>query len=127
MIFSSVWRPIHHPVEDAPLAFCDYRTISDDDLVASDRVSVQYNGEVYYLTYSDQQKWYFFSKQLPDEVAVFVSFDSDPGEDVECMRVAFQPQCTPLTFSQSALTHRSRIRWLLMMLRLDRAWKSERS
>lgn len=49
-----------------------------------DRVSAQYIGEIYYLNYSDKHKWYFFSHQSPDEVAIFVSFDSDPRQEVEC-------------------------------------------
>ena len=32
-----VWRPIKHPVESFPLAICDARSVSTDDLVVSER------------------------------------------------------------------------------------------
>ena len=34
----NVWRPIRGPVQDSPLALCDARTFTDDDLIASDLV-----------------------------------------------------------------------------------------
>lgn len=73
-----MWRPLNGPVEDSPLAFCDYNTIDESDLIAADRVSEQYAGEVYYLRYNPGQKWYWFEKHDPDEAAMFLSFDSAP-------------------------------------------------
>src|SRR5262249_9027935 len=32
----NVWRPIHGPVQDSPLAVSDARSVSEDDLVATD-------------------------------------------------------------------------------------------
>ena len=34
----NVWRPIRGPVQDSPLALCDARSLTDDDLIASDLV-----------------------------------------------------------------------------------------
>lgn len=65
-------------MEDSPLAFCDYRSIDESDLVAADRVSEQYAGEVYYLRYNAEQRWYWFEHHAPDEIALFLSFDSKP-------------------------------------------------
>ena len=71
-------------MEDAPLAFCDAFTVRKKDLVAADRVSPQYVGEVYYVAWSPEQRWYFLSEQKPEETALFVSFDSDPGTGPTC-------------------------------------------
>ncbi|KAE8443928.1 hypothetical protein EG329_001238 [Mollisiaceae sp. DMI_Dod_QoI] len=72
------WRPLK-PVEDSPLAFCDYYSIAHSALVAADRVSPEYCGEVYYLKFEAEQQWYYLSKQKPDEISVFLSFDSHPN------------------------------------------------
>lgn len=72
----SVWRPLSRPIEDSPLAFCDPRTLSEEDLVAADRVAPEYAGEIYYVMSNPKQRWYWLSHQKPEEVAVFLSFDS---------------------------------------------------
>ncbi|KUJ15024.1 uncharacterized protein LY89DRAFT_736084 [Mollisia scopiformis] len=72
------WQPLHYPVEDAPLALCDYSSIAEEDLVAVDRVSPTYAGEVYYVRHHSGQRWYWLSNQTPDETTLFLSFDSDP-------------------------------------------------
>jgi hypothetical protein len=73
----SVWRPLRHPVEDCPLAFCNAQTIEDDDLLPVDRVTRDLVFELYYVKHSPRQKWYWLSRQTPDEIAVFVQFDSE--------------------------------------------------
>jgi hypothetical protein len=80
----SVWRPLS-TVHNHPLALCDPDTVQADDLVAVDRVSPEYAGEVFYLKYGAAQKWYWISQQTQDEVCLFLSFDSDPGKGVPCM------------------------------------------
>jgi len=71
-------------VETAPLAFCDKRSVDYEDLVAADRVIPEYAGEIYYLKYNPDHRWYWLSKQTPDEVFMFTSYDSyairDGGE-----------------------------------------------
>ncbi|KAH8768682.1 hypothetical protein F5882DRAFT_188302 [Hyaloscypha sp. PMI_1271] len=86
------WRPLK-PVEDSPLAFCDYHSIVDSALVAADRVSPEYCGEVYYLKFEAEQQWYYLSNQQPDEMSVFVSFDSHPMSGVPfCPHSSFRSQ-----------------------------------
>lgn len=82
----SIWRPVSGQVGDAPLAFCDYATIDEKDLVPTDR---PWNGivarEIYNLRYNPKQKWYWVRDQVPDEASLFVSWDSHPVEGgAEC-------------------------------------------
>lgn len=77
---SSAWRPLKHVVQNAPLAFCDFASVDAADLIATDRPSREYIGEVYYMKYNCDQKWYWLSQQMPDELSLFMSYDSDPGE-----------------------------------------------
>ncbi|KAK7422004.1 hypothetical protein QQZ08_009725 [Neonectria magnoliae] len=95
-LIMNVWRPLHHEVEDAPLAFCDYNSVNPDDLLEADRVYETYNGEIYYMKHNPAQKWYYLNHQKPSEVAIFTSFISDPGEDAKfCPHVSFQDKTAP--------------------------------
>ena len=53
-----VWRPIRHPVESFPLAICDARSVSPDDLVISERRYPNRVGQTYAITYNPAHKWY---------------------------------------------------------------------
>jgi hypothetical protein len=48
----NVWRPIGGPVEEAPLAVCDARSIAPRDLIPTDLVYPDRVGEVYSMTYN---------------------------------------------------------------------------
>ena len=48
----NLWRPIHGPLQDAPLAMCDAKTIDPADLVPSDLVYRHRVGETYSVTYN---------------------------------------------------------------------------
>jgi len=73
----NVWRPIKSPVENKPLAICDYDGISDGDLIAAER---QYPdgrfGGIYHLAYNPRQRWYYFPRMERDEVVLLKCFDS---------------------------------------------------
>ena len=74
--FINVWRPIAHPVVDVPLAFCDARSFTDDDLIMTDLVYEDRLGEIASVRYRPEHRWYFFSRMTPDEVALIKCFDS---------------------------------------------------
>lgn len=71
-----VWRPIRHPVESFPLALCDARTISPDDLVISERRYPNRIGQTYAVTYNPAHQWYWFPLMRHDEAIVFKVYDS---------------------------------------------------
>jgi hypothetical protein len=71
-----VWRPIRHPVESFPLAICDARTVSADDLVISERRYPNRVGQTYAITYNANHKWFWFPRMRRDEAIVFKVFDS---------------------------------------------------
>jgi len=74
------WRPLYNLADERPLAFCDFYTVADSDLRAADRASREYVGEIYYMQYNENQKWYWISRQTPDEILLFVNYDSDPKD-----------------------------------------------
>jgi hypothetical protein len=71
-----VWRPIRHPVESSPLAMCDARSISLDDLVISERRYPGRVGQTYAIVYNPDHKWFWFPRMRRDEAIVFKVFDS---------------------------------------------------
>ena len=72
----NVWRPIRGPVLDSPLALCDARTFSDDDLISSDLVYAHVRGETSRVEYKPTHRWYYFSEQQTDEVLLIRIHDS---------------------------------------------------
>lgn len=71
-----VWRPIRHPVESFPLAICDARSVSTDDLVVSERRYPNRVGQTYAITYNPSHKWFWFPRMRREEAIVFKVFDS---------------------------------------------------
>jgi hypothetical protein len=71
-----VWRPIRHPVESFPLAICDARTVSPDDLVISERRYPNRVGQTYAITYNPAHKWYWFPRMRREEAIVFKVYDT---------------------------------------------------
>ncbi len=73
----NVWRPIRGPLEDAPLAICDARTIAPDDLIPTDLIYRDKVGETYSLSYNPAHRWFYFPRMQPNEALLIKCFDSD--------------------------------------------------
>jgi len=71
-----VWRPIRHPVETFPLAICDARTLSPDDLIVSERRYPNRVGQTYAIRYNPRHQWYWFPRMRREEALVFKVYDS---------------------------------------------------
>lgn len=108
----NVWAPIEKTVHRDPLAFCDFRTIDQNDfrtVVANlppsgkgeyanvsknfshkPRAEYSSNGEkgaryeVTNLAYNPGQKWYYVSDMTPEEAWVFKIFDSKTDGRAKC-------------------------------------------
>jgi hypothetical protein len=72
----NVWKPIGWPVEVAPLAVCDARTIGPGDLVPTDLLYRDRKGEVYSMRYTARHRWYYFPLMRPDEAMLLKCYDS---------------------------------------------------
>jgi hypothetical protein len=71
-----VWRPIRHPVETFPLAICDARSVSADDLVVSERRYPDRVGQTYAIKYNPKHRWYWFPRMRREEALVFKTYES---------------------------------------------------
>lgn len=72
----NVWRPVRGPVLDSPLALCDARSFTDDDLIASDLIYPHLRGETSSVAYRPEHRWYYLSEMQTDEVALIRVHDS---------------------------------------------------
>lgn len=72
----NLWRPIRGPLRDTPLAVCDARTVSFDDLVPSDLIYPHRVGETYQVTYNPAHRWFYVPEMRVDEALLLKCFDS---------------------------------------------------
>ena len=72
----NLWRPIHHPVYDAPLAVADANSVAPHDLVPADLVYKHRTGETYSVRYNPAHRWFYLSNMTPDEGLLLKCYDS---------------------------------------------------
>jgi hypothetical protein len=72
----NVWRPIRGPVEEAPLAVCDARSIAPSDLIATDLRYPDRTGETYSVAYNPAHRWFYFPEMRREEVLFLKCYDS---------------------------------------------------
>lgn len=72
----NLWRPIRGPLRDMPLAMCDATTLAPGDLVASDRIYPNRNGEIYSVKYNAAHRWFYFPEMTTDEALLLKCYDS---------------------------------------------------
>jgi len=84
------WRtrsPMKKGLKHFPLAFCDKRSVEVEDVVLKTTGDgyrepdqrKDADGKVLLLKYRDEQKWYTYWDVRPDQVIVFLTFDTRPG------------------------------------------------
>jgi hypothetical protein len=92
----NLWRPIRGPIQDAPLAIADARSVDRDDLVATDLVYPDRTGEIYYVKFNPSHRWFYASAMGTDEVMLIKCFDSaDDGRARFTPHSAFIDPTTP--------------------------------
>jgi hypothetical protein len=72
----NIWRPIRGPVEEAPLAVCDARSIAPGDLIATDLLYPDRTGETYSIAYNPAHRWFYFPEMRREEVLFLKVYDS---------------------------------------------------
>ena len=72
----NLWRPIRGPVEEAPLAVCDARSIAPGDLIATDLRYPDRTGETYSIAYNPAHRWFYFPQMRREEVLFLKCYDS---------------------------------------------------
>jgi hypothetical protein len=89
----NVWRPIDGPVEEAPLAICDARSISAEEVLPT---AEGVKHEVYIFNFSPRHRWFYFPNMDNQEVLLFKCFDSlSDGRARLTAHTAFDDPTTP--------------------------------
>ncbi|KAI9865744.1 MAG: hypothetical protein M1824_000004 [Vezdaea acicularis] len=83
----NLWRPIKHPVEDCPLAICDGSTVTADDLVECDSIHAQGRRMFGLIPYRPGFRWYYMSRQEPNQVLLFKNYDSKEDVNAKCIEI----------------------------------------
>ncbi len=93
--FINVWRPIRHVALDWPLALCDARSVSEDDLAATDIEYPGRRGEIYHVRYNAKQRWYYVPEMQLDEALLIKCADTREGRAQLAPHTAFENPRTP--------------------------------
>jgi hypothetical protein len=72
----NMWRPIRGPLQDAPLAVCDARTVDPADLVPSDLVYRERVGETYSVKYNPAHEWYYVPEMRREQALLLKIADT---------------------------------------------------
>jgi hypothetical protein len=95
----NVWRVLSPPPQDVPLAVCDARSLSPEDLIAADAIfdhndAPVFSFEALLIRHNPKQRWAFFSNMRSDEALIFKTNDTDPGAAHNVPHGAFDdPSC----------------------------------
>jgi hypothetical protein len=76
LILNSVWRLLCRETPDWPLAFCDARSVNEQDAVETDVVYENAHGEMYLLRHSPEHQWFFLRDQTLDELWLWRNADA---------------------------------------------------
>jgi hypothetical protein len=95
----NIWRALTPPPQDVPLAVCDARTASPDDVTVGEAVidapgepERRFGSSLYHA--NPGHRWFWFPDMQPDEALVFKAFDSDLDRVQGCPHSGFDhPDC----------------------------------
>jgi len=109
----NLWRPIHHPALDWPLALCDYRSVDlSREIVPVSLIYPDREGETLSVRYSEHHKWKYLHGMTPDEIVLIKCFDSiqDGSVSVFTPHSGFNDPTTPEgTPARESIEIRSRV------------------
>ncbi|KAF3144136.1 hypothetical protein TWF703_009431 [Orbilia oligospora] len=71
IVLTTAWRVTKGPNNDWPLAVCDARTVSREDVEQNDVIHRTHVGESLRLYHNPKHKWHFLSSQEVTEVVLF--------------------------------------------------------
>jgi len=69
----NLWRALSPPPQDMPLAVCDMRTVSLDDLVTANAEfgDRDFKFEISLVRHNPSHRWYYYPNMTPDELLMF--------------------------------------------------------
>jgi hypothetical protein len=105
VIVLDFWRPLFDTAEREPLAICDARTVTAEDLQETLLYGYGHKGyswhdigiSMYNVGYSPRHEWYYYSNMMPEEVLVMKLYDSLGVIGRACPHSSFTNPSAPAT------------------------------
>lgn len=99
----NVWRVLTPPPQDVPLAVCDARSLSPDDVHFADAMfddpdgsgNILHSFEGLAVSQNLNQRWWYYPDMRTDEVLVFKTNDTEPGVAHAVAHGAFDDHSCP--------------------------------
>jgi hypothetical protein len=113
----NVWRAVSAPPQDVPLAVCDARGVTAQDLILADAVfdtpgQREWSFEGIVVAHHPAHRWHWFPDMTRGEALVFKTHDSDPARAHCVPHVAFDnPLCGPQTAPRASIEMRAIALW----------------
>jgi hypothetical protein len=113
----NVWRVLSAPPQDVPLAVCDARSLSGEDLLEADAVfdvpgKPEWSFEGLVLRHNPSHRWSYFSNMTREEALVFKTNDSDPTHPHHVPHTAFNdPTCPAGVAPRASIEMRAIAYW----------------
>jgi hypothetical protein len=109
----NVWRAIRGPIESSPLALCDARSLSAEDIVPADLVYRDRVGETFGFLYNPKHRWYYFPRMERNEAILLKCYDSkDDGRARFTAHTSFEdPNSSPNAAARESIEVRALVFW----------------
>lgn len=94
VVMYQTWRAVSHPPQDNLLALCDRRSVRESDVVFYDAI-IGSEGtalecvEARSCRFAPDHRWWYASAMGPQDLLVFVGYDSDDPEGVQPFHTGF--------------------------------------
>lgn len=95
----NMWKLLSEGPTQRPLAFCDARTLAEEDVIPSDSLFPTYGGVLFesaLIRQNPNQQWYYFPDLQNDQLLVFKQGDSDVSQPRVVPHSAFDDRSAPL-------------------------------
>jgi hypothetical protein len=113
----NVWRVLSPPPQDVPLAVCDARSLSPEDLLAADAIfdvpgKPEWSFEGLVVHPNKKHRWFYFSNMTRAEALVFKTNDSDASQPHHVPHSAFNdPTCPTGVAPRASIEMRAIAYW----------------
>jgi len=109
----NVWRAIRGPIESSPLALCDARSLTPEDVVPMDLLYRERVGEILGFLHNPKQRWYYFPRMERNEAISLKCYDSmDDGRARFTAHTSFEdPNSPPNAPPRESIEVRALVFW----------------
>lgn len=91
----NTWQPFENPAINNPLAFIDWRSLPEDDVIDYFYTGRDKDSLVAAPVYNPAHQWRYFPNMTPEEILLFKQLDGRPNRSVYCPHTSFDSPDAP--------------------------------